>query len=64
MINIHFPKNPAIINKAVQRLKFEELLFVQLELLLQKKILKEKVAGHFLKSGRLFQHLLPRASSF
>lgn len=46
MINIHFPKNPAIINKAVQRLKFEELLFVQLELLLQKKILKEKVAGH------------------
>ncbi len=55
MVNIHFPKNPAIINKAVQRLKFEELLFVQLELLLQKKILKEKVAGHvFEKVGDYF----------
>ncbi len=55
MINIHFPKNPAIINKAVQRLKFEELLFVQLELLLQKKILKEKIAGHvFEKVGYYF----------
>ncbi len=55
MVNIHFPKNPALIERAVQRLKFEELLFVQLELLLQKKILKEKTAGHvFEKVGDFF----------
>ncbi len=55
LVNIHFPKNTAIIGKAVQRLKFEELLFVQLELLLQKKILKEKIAGHvFEKVGHFF----------
>jgi len=55
MINIHFPKSPEVIEKTVQRLKFEELLFVQLELLLQKKILKEKVAGHvFEKVGNYF----------
>ena len=55
MINIHFPKSPAMIKKAEQRLKFEELLFVQLELLLQKKILKEKVSGHvFEKVGYYF----------
>ena len=46
MVNIHFPKSLAIIDKAVKRLKFEELLFVQIELLLQKKILKEKMSGH------------------
>ncbi len=55
MVNIHFPKDTAAINTAIQRLKFEELLFLQLELLLQKKITQEKSKGHvFEKVGSVF----------
>ncbi len=55
LLNIHFPKDTAAINRAVQRLKFEELLFLQVELLLQKKITKEKSRGHvFEKVGQVF----------
>jgi ATP-dependent DNA helicase RecG len=55
LINIHFPKDTAMIDRAIRRLKFEELLFIQLELLLQKKIMKEKSPGHvFEKVGPLF----------
>ena len=55
MINIHFPENPEIIDKAVRRLKFEELLFLQFELLLQKIITASKAPGHvFEKVGNNF----------
>ncbi len=55
MLNIHFPANPEIINKAILRLKFEELFFLQLELLLQKKILKNKAQGQvFERVGEKF----------
>ncbi|UBM62318.1 ATP-dependent DNA helicase RecG [Candidatus Sulfidibacterium hydrothermale] len=63
LVNIHFPKNTTLLEKAVQRLKFEELFFLQMELLLQKKIQKEKTAGHVFKNvGEIFntfyhQHL-------
>ncbi len=63
LVNIHFPKNTTLLKKAVQRLKFEELFFLQMELLLQKKIQKEKTAGHVFKNvGEIFntfyhQHL-------
>jgi ATP-dependent DNA helicase RecG len=33
LINIHFPKNQDILKKALMRLKFEELFFIQLKLL-------------------------------
>ncbi len=46
LLNIHFPKNSSIIRKVEYRLKFDELLYVQLRLLLQKSYLKQKVKGH------------------
>jgi len=45
MINIHFPVNTEIVSSARERLKFEELLFVQLQLLKQKNSLSRKIAG-------------------
>ena len=46
LINIHFPENPNIIEKARHRLKFEELLLVHLQILQQKHHLKLKIKGH------------------
>ncbi len=46
LINIHFPEDPKIIEKARHRLKFEELLLVQLQILQQKHNLKQKIRGH------------------
>jgi len=55
LINIHFPENPKIIEKARHRLKFEELLFLQFELLLQKIVTAGKIPGHvFEKVGDTF----------
>ena len=48
IINIHFPKSPKILQRAESRLKFEELFFIQLNLLKLKLIRMEKVQGnHF-----------------
>lgn len=52
LLNIHFPQNPDIISRAELRLKFEELLLVQLQMLQQKHLLKTKVKGYvFAKVG-------------
>ncbi len=45
MINIHFPIDTEIVSRARERLKFEELLYVQLQLLQQKNSLNRKIAG-------------------
>lgn len=45
LINLHFPQNEAIISKAQYRIKFEELFYIQLELLRTKIIRKEKSKG-------------------
>jgi ATP-dependent DNA helicase RecG len=37
LVNIHFPKNGDTLNKARQRLKFEELFYIQLNILQQTK---------------------------
>ena len=37
LVNIHFPKNADLLNKARQRLKFEELFYIQLSILRQSK---------------------------
>ena len=42
LLNIHFPKNQELLAKAQFRLKFEELFFVQLQLLSKKAIPKTK----------------------
>ncbi|PCH98328.1 MAG: ATP-dependent DNA helicase RecG [Bacteroidetes bacterium] len=55
LINIHFPKNPAQLNKAQYRLKFEELFFIQLRLLMMRDSKKRNIRGFpFLKVGELF----------
>ena len=46
LINIHFPATVTMIKKAEQRLKFEELLFVQLRILKLKIHIQSKVKGH------------------
>ena len=44
--NIHFPASSVILQKAQARLKFEELFYVQLNLLFQKSTRYLKVKGH------------------
>ncbi len=63
-IHIHFPSSPEMIKKAERRLKFEELLFVQLQILQTKIHIQSKVKGHVLeKVGDFFNdfyyHHLP-----
>jgi ATP-dependent DNA helicase RecG len=46
LFNIHFPKNAEILAKAQFRLKFEELFFIQLQLITKNLIRKHKIKGH------------------
>jgi ATP-dependent DNA helicase RecG len=53
--NMHIPPSEQAIQQAQFRLKFEELLFLQLELLLKKDKAKEKSPGYvFQKTGSFF----------
>jgi ATP-dependent DNA helicase RecG len=45
LINVHFPKNVDLLNKARQRLKFEELLYVQLSILRRTKWREQQFNG-------------------
>lgn len=45
LFNIHFPQNQEIIAKAENRLKFNELFYLQFQILLNKKITKQKSTG-------------------
>jgi ATP-dependent DNA helicase RecG len=45
LVNIHFPKNQDILAKAQFRLKFEELFFIQLQLITKNLIRKHKIKG-------------------
>jgi len=55
LLNIHFPKNQELLTKAQQRLKFEELFFIQLQLIRKKLIRKSKIKGYnFNKVGDNF----------
>lgn len=51
LLNIHFPRTLDLLEKARYRLKFEELFFIQLELLRLKYIRNEK------SHGRVFNHI-------
>ena len=46
MFNIHFPKSQELLSKAQFRLKFEELFFIQLQLISKNLIRKTKIQGH------------------
>jgi ATP-dependent DNA helicase RecG len=51
LINIHFPRDPQSLFKAQERIKFDELFFIQLQLLRLKYVRMEKV------HGRIFGHI-------
>jgi ATP-dependent DNA helicase RecG len=44
--NIHFPEDPAKLQRAQARLKFEELFFIQLSLLRDKLLRQQRIPGH------------------
>ena len=46
IFNIHFPKSQELLTKAQYRLKFEELFFIQLQLIRKKLIRKSKIKGY------------------
>jgi len=46
MFNIHFPKSADALAKAQFRLKFEELFFIQMQLITKNLIRKHKIKGH------------------
>ncbi|MFD2824576.1 ATP-dependent DNA helicase RecG [Lacinutrix iliipiscaria] len=53
--NIHFPKHQELLSKAQFRLKFEELFYIQLQLILKNLIHKSKIKGFpFLIVGNYF----------
>lgn len=55
LFNIHFPKSAEILAKAQVRLKFEELFYIQLQLITKNLIQKHKIKGlPFTKVGELF----------
>ena len=55
LLNIHFPTSPEMLEKAQYRLKFEELFFIQLQLIRKKIIRKNKIKGYvFAKVGDFF----------
>ncbi len=55
LFNIHFPKNQELLAKAQFRLKFEELFYLQLQLITKKLVRKQKIKGfNFDQVGKLF----------
>ncbi len=57
LFNVHFPKNQKLLSKAQYRLKFEELFYIQLQLILKNLIHKSKIKGFpFEKVGDNFNH--------
>lgn len=55
LFNIHFPKNQELLAKAQFRLKFEELFYIQLQLISKKMLRKQKIKGfNFDQVGELF----------
>lgn len=55
LFNIHFPKSSDLLAKAQFRLKFEELFFIQLQLITKNLVRKHKIKGHpFEKVGDNF----------
>ncbi|MDR0229184.1 MAG: ATP-dependent DNA helicase RecG [Flavobacteriaceae bacterium] len=45
LINIHFPKDNELLSKALFRLKFEELFYIQMQLLIKNIAHKNKIQG-------------------
>jgi ATP-dependent DNA helicase RecG len=61
---IHFPENNRDLEIAIQRLKFEELFYLQLRLLQQKKVRKATIRGHIFEHvgaqfNRFYHEIMP-----
>ena len=55
LFNVHFPQNQALLAKAQYRLKFEELFYIQLQLIRKNLLHKSKIKGYpFTKVGDNF----------
>lgn len=55
LFNVHFPKNQNLLSKAEFRLKFEELFYIQIQLISKKLLRRQKIKGYpFDKVGPLF----------
>ncbi len=55
MFNIHFPKSQVLLAKAQHRLKFEELFFIQLQLIRKKLLKKTNIKGFVFENiGKYF----------
>lgn len=62
---IHFPQTQDLLSKAQFRLKFEELFFLQMELLLKKEIAVRKTQGHaFTEIGAEFNEFYEKHLPF
>ncbi len=63
--NIHFPANPEMLRKSIERLKFEELFYIQLNILLQKFRRKSVSKGFvFSRVGDHFNNFYQTRLSF
>lgn len=65
-MNIHFPKDSATLQQAQRRLKFEELFFIQLQLLSNKQFRELKFKGHLFSTvgervNTFYKDILPFA---
>ncbi len=55
LLNVHFPQNQHLLSRAQYRLKFEELFYIQLQLIRKNLLHKAKIKGYpFLKIGDHF----------
>lgn len=65
LVNIHFPTNPELLRKAQYRLKFEELFYVQLNILRYAKDRQRKYRGYvFERVGEVFNTFYSRNLPF
>ena len=65
LYNIHFPENPDMLRKALFRLKFEELFYIQLNILKLKYKRKTYFKGHEFKTiGEYFNTFYHRYLPF
>jgi ATP-dependent DNA helicase RecG len=53
LINIHFPQQQELLTKAIDRLKFEELFYIQLRLIKMKIVRKDKFKGQIFQDATL-----------
>ncbi|SHG07103.1 ATP-dependent DNA helicase RecG [Salegentibacter echinorum] len=64
VFNVHFPQSQELLTKAQFRLKFEELFYIQLQLLIKNMLQKQKIKGYVFDKigdnfGEFYQHHLP-----